>query len=550
MDYFSRLYADESFRGERTAYIFRWILMGVVLALATVLYTVQHQIAGFYGILMSGFCCLYNAFLTVFIVKKKNYKWIRYTSVTMDILFLTIYNYIDARFNSPLGPVTTATLLIYPTMIFLASLRQDKRLIIFATILTAAGMNWLYIIEYTSFDPAVASKLISADPMGQIYRTVYIFLFGFLLLIIPSTIRRLLESQKKMFDDALANYNQLSNSVQNRMEMLSGKGDELAARMSETALVAEQVSRRVKDSGQTFAKQEETVHQTLATTEQLTGILKNVMSKLQTQSTSISDSAASIRKLISGFEDIQGHSEKIGQNAQNLGSHTDEGLQLLQGVISSIAEVADKSDQLGETAQIIKTIAESTDMLAINAAIEASHAGESGKGFAVVASEIRELAISSREESSKIEENLGNIRWRIREIDESARRSGEVFSQIMERMKEVLGNIEEIKTAVVKHGQQVHSVLDILGGIDTITSTVNQNSVEMSRGSASIQGAVRSLSEHQSIVNGILNEISESTELIHRAFTEADELSRQNSALIDSVNTEVSKFSLVRTEQK
>lgn len=191
---------QELLHGQRIAWIFRWYFLGLVQALAWVVWLVQEDLVGLWGILLSGTCLGYNLMLTRFLRQRRTDPWIRYTSMALDILFLTTYNALDAHFNSPLVPVTTATLLVYPILLFVASLHLDRWLILFSTLLTALAMNLLFWVQQPRFDVSISSQLVCADPLGQGYRTAYLVLFGLLLLIIPSTINRLLRAQRDIHD--------------------------------------------------------------------------------------------------------------------------------------------------------------------------------------------------------------------------------------------------------------------------------------------------------------------------------------------------------------
>ena len=206
MDIYQILLQQEAIRGERTAWIFRWILYGLVFCLAAAVFFVQGRVVGFYGMLLSGTTLLYNAALSWFIVRKCEYRWIRYVSVTMDIAALTTYNVLDTIYNSPLVPVTTAALLVYPVVLFLAALRLDRRLIVYATLLSALATNLLFGFAYPHFDPVIAAQLVSADIPGQVYRTAYLLLCGFLMFFVPGTVTRLLMNQQEIHNKSLANY--------------------------------------------------------------------------------------------------------------------------------------------------------------------------------------------------------------------------------------------------------------------------------------------------------------------------------------------------------
>jgi len=204
-DILEALTTQETIRGERFAWRFRWVMLGLIQSLAWSVWLVQGERVGFYGILLSGSCLVYNGILTGFIRKGRTDTWIRYTSMMLDIGALTAYNALDAYANSPLVPVTTATLMLYPVVLFFAALRLDRKLIVFSTLFTVVAMNALFFYEYPHFDPGIASKLVCANILGQVYRTAYLVLQGVLLMILPSTVKRLLLAQKDAYDKSLHN---------------------------------------------------------------------------------------------------------------------------------------------------------------------------------------------------------------------------------------------------------------------------------------------------------------------------------------------------------
>ena len=206
MDIYDKMFDEEAYRSERFALNFHWPLYGILFLLAMVKFIAEENIVGFVGMTLLGCCLIYNGVLAAFILKKKNYIWIRYISVTIDTILLTFYNALDTYYNSTLTPVTTATLLIYPVILFLAALRHDRRLIVYSTIITVIAMNILFAAAYPHFDRTISNKLICGDILGQVYRTVYIILIGMLIFSIPRIIERLLKNQKEIFDKSVEHF--------------------------------------------------------------------------------------------------------------------------------------------------------------------------------------------------------------------------------------------------------------------------------------------------------------------------------------------------------
>lgn len=216
------LFRQEVARGEKVGWIFRWFMYGLVFVLANLVWHVQDSRAGVYGVALAGAALLYNCLITPLVLKSRTTLWIRYVSVLVDICCLTLYNAADTVVNSALAPVTTSALLLYPVLIFIASLRQDPRLVVFATAVSLLAMNTLWLLARPYMDPQLASALVSADLLGQVYRSAYIVLFGGLVFFIPATITRLLHHQKTMLAQA-----QTAEALA-RMDALTGLANRLS----------------------------------------------------------------------------------------------------------------------------------------------------------------------------------------------------------------------------------------------------------------------------------------------------------------------------------
>jgi len=202
---FEEIFREESLRGEKAHWQLHWFLYGIILLLSMIVYFVQGITVGKYGIVLSLVNLFYNFVLTAFIIKRKNMPWNGYVMVTINVISLSIYNFLDGYFISPLAPVTTAAIMLYPVIIFLASLRMDKKLIVWATFFSIFCMDGLYLYFYQGFDTEISSKIVSADPLGQLYRTVYLALSGVLMYQVPKSMLRILKTQERLTQESLAN---------------------------------------------------------------------------------------------------------------------------------------------------------------------------------------------------------------------------------------------------------------------------------------------------------------------------------------------------------
>lgn len=143
-------------------------------------------------------------------------------------------------------------------------------------------------------------------------------------------------------------------------------------------------------------------------------------------------------------EVIKQVTESINQVAQSAGNLADFG----QSSIEKVNELTDKQKDTAQILQIIKNIASQTNLLGLNAAIEASRAGENGRGFAVVATEVRKLSEQSQESVKNIEAILKEMTDSVNDINNTIGNVGAISQEQAAATEEILSSTEEINDTI------------------------------------------------------------------------------------------------------
>jgi methyl-accepting chemotaxis protein len=319
-------------------------------------------------------------------------------------------------------------------------------------------------------------------------------------------------------------------------------GNELAANMTETAAAVNQITANVQSIKGRVINQSASVTETNATMEQITVNIDRLNDNVEKQSSSVAKSSSAIEEMIANISSVTQTLAKNSASVEELLEASDVGRTGLQDVATDIQEIARESEGLLEINAVMENIASQTNLLSMNAAIEAAHAGEAGRGFAVVADEIRKLAESSGEQSKTISTVLKKIKDSIDKITRSTDNVLNKFEAIDTGVKTVSEQTGNIRNAMEEQGVGSQQILEVIGQLNEITGMVKNGSDEMLEGSKEVISEGKNLEmATQEITNG-MNEMSTGADQINIAVHRVNEISGQNKENIDILVREVSRF--------
>jgi methyl-accepting chemotaxis protein len=233
---------------------------------------------------------------------------------------------------------------------------------------------------------------------------------------------------------------------------------------------------------------------------------------------------------------------KNADNVQILTTAAESGRTDLHAVVNDIQEIARESEGLLEINAMMQNIASQTNLLSMNAAIEAAHAGESGKGFAVVADEIRKLAETSGEQAKTTSGVLKKIKESVDKISLSTEEVMRKFEAIDEGVRTVSTQEENIRGAMAEQSEGSKQVLEAVNELNDVTRKVQSGSGEMLSGSRQIIQESTNLGRISQEIANSMNEMTLGTQQISTAMNRVNDVSGQNKESIAALAAEVEKF--------
>ena len=321
-------------------------------------------------------------------------------------------------------------------------------------------------------------------------------------------------------------------------------GETLAVNVFETASSISQISKnilRVKDQAES---QSASVSEATANVEQILQTIKQLDGRIESQAANVVQSSSAIEEMVANISSVTKILDQSDSTIKELADATVYGKDALHLSNSVTQKIAEESGSLIEASNVIQHIASQTNLLAMNAAIEAAHAGEAGRGFAVVADEIRKLAEESSLQGKSISSALKKFSEEISILASSSKTVEEKFNAIFSLAENVKSMSNSVMTAMRAQERGSHKVLSAIHDINNITVDVQTGSGEMLKAGEDAVKEMNRLEGLTQIINNSIQEMSAGTNQIQTSCSEVKGISQKNKMNIEALAQEVGKFKI------
>ena len=281
-----------------------------------------------------------------------------------------------------------------------------------------------------------------------------------------------------------------------------------------TAAATAEIDSHIEKINQQFDTITQIVKDTVAVITEMNIHVDTLVQNNNDQTVAIEDSNNAVNEVVNTLEFINEMANSRSKGAEEMYDLVADGDEKISSTTGILAQITSQLEEIKEVVTIINSVAEQTNLLSMNAAIESAHAGEAGKGFAVVAEEIRTLAEETADNAKRIAKAIGAIVSSVNEAGITSSEASVAFSKVSAHSKVVIQSFKDITNGIGKIDSQMHQIKQKSGVTASAADKINSYCSDLANRQKDISDQVDSMNDQFVQAMLAIRQIKQGTENI------------------------------------
>ncbi len=346
------------------------------------------------------------------------------------------------------------------------------------------------------------------------------------------------------FNTFTENLHRIILRIKESKQELAEVDESMAETTRETGDSISKIITHINTVGSQIELQGQSVEETAEKVNQIAGSIESLNNLIENQSSGVTEASAAVEQMLGNITSVTRSTEHMVDSFDQLEENTNTGISKQNSVDEQIQQILEQSRMLMEANKVIQKIASETNLLAMNASIEAAHAGEAGQGFSVVADEIHNLSESSSMQSKRIREELSKIQKSIETVVQSSAEAKVAFQNVTNKIHETDQLVQQIKGAMEESEIGSRQITDALKLMNDSTSDVRDASGNMSAGNQGILAQVQKLQAATEEIKSSMYHMTESANQISDNGQTLTKISETMQGSIAKIGSQIDLFNV------